>query len=345
MRGMSQAKAGRLKRRGTFDHGVRRVRRLAWYGNRDAVGKVSMRRTTHPDLVTRAIQDAAPQVSFRIGSGVGSGVPAAQIAMATSVAAQTTVSVDGGRLLVVPGAHQRWNPDADRASQEIDGPPVVVLLHGAGSGTDTPLMRRLTELLVFAGVTVGRLDMPYRVAGRKAPDRPARLDAVLMAAVAALTEDAGPTTAASRRLALAGASMGSRVAMRTARAVGARAVLALGFPLNPPPRPAAGSSGSSGGSAARQSRQDLRQGELSGAGVPVRVVQGERDAFGRPEADPAAGVEVVVVAGADHSFKVRVRDGRTAEEVIEEAATLGATWLLRQLDGPPPSIAGNPEDG
>nr|WP_241834381.1 alpha/beta family hydrolase [Pseudofrankia asymbiotica] len=274
--------------------------------------------------------------------------------MATSAVAQTTVSVDGGRLLVVPDAGQRLAASAGGAAGGALGTPVVVLLHGAGSGTDTPLLRRLSELLVVAGVTVGRLEMPYRVAGRKAPDRPARLDAVLMAAVAALTGEltggTPPADGTPRRLALAGASMGSRVAVRTATAVGARAVLALGFPLNPPPprpslreRPGTPASRrpslrESPGAPARD--RPSRQGELSGAGVPVRVIQGERDAFGRPEPDPRRGVEVVVVAGADHSFKVRVRDGRAAEEVIEEAAVLGATWLLRWLDVPSSPVGG-----
>ncbi|WP_349308036.1 alpha/beta family hydrolase [Pseudofrankia sp. BMG5.36] len=238
---------------------------------------------------------------------------------------------------MVPGVGQQLAASAGGAAGGTDGTPVVVLLHGAGSGTDTPLLRRLTELLVVAGVTVGRLEMPYRVAGRKAPDRPARLDAVLMAAVAALTGGAPPAEGAPRRLALAGASMGSRVAVRTARAVGARAVLALGFPLNPPPpRP---SLRESPGTPARD--RPSRQVELSGAGVPVRVVQGERDSFGRPEPDPRRGVEVVVVAGADHSFKVRVRDCRAAEEVIEEAAMLGATWLLQRLDVPSSPAGGS----
>ncbi|OHV37446.1 MULTISPECIES: alpha/beta hydrolase family protein [Pseudofrankia] len=230
---------------------------------------------------------------------------------------------------MVPGADQYLVSSGDGALGGAAGPPVVVLLHGAGSGTDTPPLRRLTELLVAAGVTVGRLEMPYRVAGRKAPDRPARLDAVLMAAVAALIGDVAAGAGTPRRLALAGASTGSRVAVRTASAVGACAVLALGFPLNPPSRPARP------GIPARD--RPSRQAELSGAGVPVRVIQGERDSFGLPEPDARRGIEVVVVAGADHSFKVRVRDGRAAGEVVEEAAMLGATWLLRQLAVPPVS--------
>ncbi|WP_051105608.1 alpha/beta hydrolase family protein [Parafrankia discariae] len=215
--------------------------------------------------------------------------------------------VDGGRLRVVPVP-----PPA-----EVVG--TVVLLHGAGSGTDTPVLTALAERLTAAGVRVAALEMPYRVAGRRAPDRPARLDAVLTAAVTAL----GPPD----RLALAGASMGSRVAVRRARAVGARAVLALGFPLEPP-----------GGKPSRGP-------ELAGAGVPVLVVQGSRDAFGRPVADPSRGIGVHVVAGADHSFRVRVRDGRPVGEVVGEAARVGASWLLGHLgDGPGGAAGDGPGD-
>ncbi|WP_347176985.1 alpha/beta family hydrolase [Parafrankia sp. EAN1pec] len=222
---------------------------------------------------------------------------------AAATADEDPLLVDGGRLRVVPVP-----PRA-----EVVG--TVVLLHGAGSGTDTPALTALAERLTAAGIRVAALEMPYRVAGRRAPDRPARLDAVLTAAVAAL----GPPD----RLVLAGASMGSRVAVRCARAVGARAVLALGFPLEPP-----------GGKPSRGP-------ELAGAGVPVLVVQGSRDAFGMPVADPSCGIRVHVVAGADHSFRVRVRDGRPVGEVIGEAAEVGASWLLARLGDEPSGTVGH----
>jgi len=234
-------------------------------------------------------------------------------AMTTEAPGETVHSVDGGQLIVVPAADSAGTAGVvtfgdGNVAGGADGPPVVVLLHGAGSGTQTPVLSRLAELLAAGGVTVARLEMPYRVAGRRAPDRAPRLDAVLASAVEALGRPS--------RLALAGASMGSRVAVRTASEVAARGVVALGFPLHPPGR---------GGLAGRQD-------ELAGAGVPVLVVQGERDSFGRPEPDAGRGREVTVVAGADHSFKVRVRDGRPAAEVVDEAAGLAARWLLRHLD-------------
>ena len=59
-------------------------------------------------------------------------------------------------------------------------------------------------------------------------------------------------------------------------------------------------------------------GELDGVDVPVLVVQGERDPFGRPE--PAAGREVVLLPG-DHSLKA---DPAALEHVVTE-------WLQRRL--------------
>jgi predicted alpha/beta-hydrolase family hydrolase len=58
--------------------------------------------------------------------------------------------------------------------------------------------------------------------------------------------------------------------------------------------------------------------ELEGVSVPVLVVQGERDPFGRPE--PAAGCEVALVPG-DHSL-------RADPEALQRAV---AAWLTRQL--------------
>ena len=73
------------------------------------------------------------------------------------------------------------------------------------------------------------------------------------------------------------------MACRTATAGGAAGVLCLAFPVHPPGRP-----------------EKDRLAELAAPTVPVLVVQGERDPFGRPP--PAPGPRGGAPAG-DHSLK------------------------------------------
>jgi len=80
-----------------------------------------------------------------------------------------------------------------------------------------------------------------------------------------------------------GRSSGARVACRTAAEGAAAGVLCLAFPVHPPGKP-----------------EKDRLHELAAPTVPVLVVQGESDPFGRP--DPAPGREVVMLRG-DHSLR------------------------------------------
>ncbi|WP_347402896.1 alpha/beta family hydrolase [Protofrankia symbiont of Coriaria ruscifolia] len=142
-----------------------------------------------------------------------------------------------------------------------------------------------------------------------------------------------------RPVVLVGRSMGSRVACRCAPTVGAAAVVAFGFPLCPPGRPAAPAREDPSRGFGRNPRgnRPSRLPELLAAGVPVLVVQGDRDAFGMPDPDPARHVEVHVLAGADHAMRTRRRDGRTETEVVDEAATVGTEWIIRRLGSSGPT--------
>jgi uncharacterized protein len=162
----------------------------------------------------------------------------------------------------------------------------TLVLGPAGGGAEAPDLVAIADEAPSAGWRVLRVEQPWRVAGKRIAPAPARLDVAWTAVLHSLRDDdrlTGP-------LVLGGRSAGARVACRTATALGAAAVLALAFPLHPPGRP-------------EKSRAD----ELTGAGVPVLVVQGETDAFGRP-ADIAAVLDgrpdasVYAVPG-DHSLK------------------------------------------
>ncbi len=155
----------------------------------------------------------------------------------------------------------------------------VLLGHGAGGGVDAPDLVAVTAALVTDGWTIALVEQPYRAAGRKAPPRAPVLDAAWCDVVADLraAELAGLPVVAGGR------SAGARVACRTAEAVGAVGVVCLAFPTQPPGRPDAPS----------------RVPEL-GTAVPVLVVQGATDPYGRP---PEAHGRTVRVVRGDHSLR------------------------------------------
>jgi predicted alpha/beta-hydrolase family hydrolase len=177
------------------------------------------------------------------------------------------------------------------------GGAALLLGHGAGGSIGAPDLTACTRAATAAGLHVALITQPYRVAGRRAPAPVRQLDEAWLAVSRYLGEE----VFAGLPLIFGGRSSGARVACRTVAAGGAVAVLCLAFPVHPPGRP-------------DRSRMD----ELDGVSVPVLVVQGERDPFGRPEL--ATGREVVLLPG-DHSLKA---DLPALEHAVGE-------WLSRQL--------------
>lgn len=159
---------------------------------------------------------------------------------------------------------------------------LLVLTHGAGGSADSPDLLAARDAALGLGGLVARVTQPYRVKGARAPGSPVRQDAAWAEIVAALT-----VLVPGVPLIQGGRSNGARVACRTAAAVGARAVIALAFPLRPP------------GTAGPGRVAELRAGRADGAAV--LVVSGERDPFGIPGATDAD--RVVIVPGETHSLK------------------------------------------
>lgn len=177
---------------------------------------------------------------------------------------------------------------------EADEPRfLLVLTHGSAGGVDAPDLLAVRDAVRAAGGTVARVTQPFRLAGARAPGSPERQDEA-WAEVLATVRAAYP----GLPLVQGGRSNGARVACRTARAVGARAAVALAFPLIPPGKP-----------------DRSRAGELRGAGVDVLAVSGDRDPFGVPAEGDAT--QVVVIPGENHDLK-------KAPERVGEAV---AAWL------------------
>ncbi|WP_246106336.1 alpha/beta family hydrolase [Pseudonocardia kunmingensis] len=174
-----------------------------------------------------------------------------------------------------------------RRDADGDARGLLLLGHGAGGGVSAPDLLATAGVALALGVHVGLVEQPYRVAGRRAPAPAGQLDTAWLAVVEHVRAERPDLP-----LVVGGRSSGARVACRTATAAGAAGVLCLAFPVHPPGRP-----------------EKDRLPELAQPTVPVLVVQGETDPFGRPE--PAPGRDVVLLRG-DHSLKSDVHGLRAA---------------------------------
>jgi predicted alpha/beta-hydrolase family hydrolase len=176
---------------------------------------------------------------------------------------------------------------------------LLVLTHGAGGSPDSPDLLAVADAALGLGGEVARVTQPYRVKGRRAPGSADRQDAAWAEVITALRAAAGT----GLPLIQGGRSNGARVACRTARAVGARAVIALAFPLHPPGRPGLS-----------------RAGELAATGTDVLVLNGDRDPFGIPEG--SGRTRVVVLAGETHALSRHPGEtGRAAASWLRELLT------------------------
>lgn len=199
-------------------------------------------------------------------------------------------------------------PDRARAT--------VVLGHGASGGAGARDLVALAAALPPGGITVVRVEQPWRVAGKRMASAPAVLDRGWLGAVAQL----GAHVEHTEVLIVGGRSAGARVACRTAVALGAAGCLALAFPLHPPGRPGVS-----------------RLPELVAAGVPTLVVQGERDAFGGPEhvgvhgSDLPPGSAIIAMPGADHSFAVLRSAPLSQGQLLDRLVTAVRAWCSTLL--------------
>jgi uncharacterized protein len=159
----------------------------------------------------------------------------------------------------------------------------LLLGHGAGGGVDAPDLVAAGDAALAEGVSVGLVEQPYRVAGRRSPASARQLDAAWVAVVARLREH----ELRGVPLLVGGRSLGARVACRTSADTDAVGVVCLAFPLQPPHR-------------AGRAPAPSRLPELDAVAVPTLVVQGTRDRFGIP---PAAGQRTVAEVLGDHSLE------------------------------------------
>jgi uncharacterized protein len=166
----------------------------------------------------------------------------------------------------------------------------LVLTPGASAGRDQPALVAIDDALGHRGVRVERVDFPYRLSGRRVPDRPPVLVACVVEAVTSL---AHALRVPPTRVAAGGRSMGGRVcSMAVAEGLAAAALVLVSYPLHPPGKP-----------------DRPRTEHFAAVAVPCLFVSGTRDAFGTPDELEAATAAIagpvthVWVDGADHGLR------------------------------------------
>lgn len=179
---------------------------------------------------------------------------------------------------------------ADATGTAGSGCAGLVLTPGAGADRDHSALRRIDGTVSELGVVVDRVDFPYRVAGRRAPDRPPILIATIRGAAESL---AARLDVAQRRIALGGRSLGGRMSsMAVAEGFEAAGLVLVSYPLHPPGKP-----------------EQLRTSHFPDIGVPCLFVSGTRDAFAAPDellaATPSinAAVTHIWIEGGDHGLR------------------------------------------
>jgi predicted alpha/beta-hydrolase family hydrolase len=184
----------------------------------------------------------------------------------------------------------------------------LVLTHGAGSNANAPLLVALADSFAASGITVLRINLPYRQArpyGPPGPGDAARDRLGLRNAVDALRK------IAAGRCFLGGHSYGGRQASMLCaedREV-ADALLLLSYPLHPPRRP-----------------EQARTQHLPKLNTPALFVSGTRDPFGSIEEITQAlklipaRTKLMIVEGAGHDlgFKGKATRPELAAEIVQE---------------------------
>ncbi|MGH8897033.1 MAG: alpha/beta hydrolase family protein [Egibacteraceae bacterium] len=212
-----------------------------------------------------------------------------------------------------------------------DGQAAVILAHGAGADQTWPMLRAIAAGLA-ADHPVLTFNFAYAQAGRRRPDPAPRLAAAWRDVIAGARDRLG----AERPLVIGGRSMGGRIASLLAaqgvrgsppanqgvkgsppanQGMSCAGLLLLGYPLHPAGRP-----------------EQLRTAHWPALRMPILFVQGDRDALCRTDLlarERAAHLghvrsDLHVLAGGDHSFKVR---GRSQDAVVAEIVSVATAWL------------------
>jgi len=168
---------------------------------------------------------------------------------------------------------------------------------------DSAFMETIAQGVAKAGIRVARFEFPYmrrrRETGQGGAPNPGP---VLMQSWRDTIDKLG----GGKLLVIGGKSLGGRIASMIADETGVRGLVCLGYPFHPPGKPA-----------------QTRTRHLEQLRTPALVLQGTRDAFGKPEEvgkyKLSRAIRIEWLEDGDHSFKPRARSGRSEADNLHAA--------------------------
>jgi predicted alpha/beta-hydrolase family hydrolase len=190
---------------------------------------------------------------------------------------------------------------------------LLVLAHGAGAGMNHTFMSAIANQLAEDNIATFRYQFPYMEQRRGVPDKQPVLTATVAAAVATAAQ-----LAPNLPLFAGGKSMGGRMTSLAAseqKLEAVRGLIFFGFPLHPPKRPSI-----------------KRAEHLQLVKLPILFLQGTRDDLAdltllRPICESLGPQTTLhIIEGADHSFHVLKRSGKTDSQVLAELSTTVKAW-------------------
>jgi len=190
---------------------------------------------------------------------------------------------------------------------------LLVLAHGAGAGMNHSFMSAIANQFAENNVATFRYQFPYMEYRRRVPDKQPLLTATVAAAVRIAAK-----LAPDLPLFAGGKSMGGRMTSLTAseqQLEAVRGLIFFGFPLHPPKRPSI-----------------KRAQHLNLVKYPMLFLQGTRDDLAdlvlfRPICESLGPQTTLhIIEGADHSFHLLKRSGKTDPQVLAELSGTVKVW-------------------
>ncbi|HSY33474.1 MAG TPA: alpha/beta family hydrolase [Verrucomicrobiae bacterium] len=209
--------------------------------------------------------------------------------------------------------------DNEEVSALLLSPPhaacLLVLAHGAGAGMNHTFMSAIANQLAEDHVATFRYQFPYMEQRRGVPDKQPLLTATVAAAVATAAQ-----LAPGLPLFAGGKSMGGRMTSLAAseqKLEAVRGLIFFGFPLHPPKR-----------------LSTKRAPHLQLVKLPMLFLQGTRDDLAdltllRPICESLGPQTTLhIIEGADHSFHVLKRSGKSDSQVLAELSSTVKAWTI-----------------